>query len=588
MSQLIIAEEKLEQTADAIRANYNMIILLRGLEYHVKKAVMHMTLIHKGSALRAVVRGTDRYEVVLDLEQFEESTCECRYDDGYCKHIAAVFLTAYALQGKRPEQFVQTFKQAQAGGASRLSTRESSPNKAKIRMAQADEEVDYVMEDFLQDGGTVIGSGQKASKSTASTRVDRETEELQPAHLAIPVPQETDRPDQWHAYYGMRCGGYLKRDGNVQSFYSEVTKELLPLAANWQPDLRSIYELHVLLFIESEIQRSFLRLGRNAHTYNSYYYQNIYELAADQTERAIVNLVNELDIERALTNHSDYIQPIADVLAEHTFTIDRSPVDWLNLYRFLWGNVLLRRAWGEAEIARLEEQRSKYASDRTLSEKYGLALAHFEFMNGEDEKAIERLEPFTHSDKIFTHIWPYLQSHLSQEQWEKLSLWLEYVAQFVERSYGKDWEMFCSYWHKAVENVPDKGKLEAIMLSLHPRSFLFYTGYLTDEERWQDWVDVHLYHGVSPLQADKFTLKAIEKAEPSLLLPMYFQTVEICISLKNRDAYRLAVRMLKKTRTIHKKLKQEHKLQPYVDYLTKQHSRLRAFQEELRKGGFIS
>ncbi|WP_442603054.1 SWIM zinc finger family protein [Paenibacillus sp. KN14-4R] len=579
MNNVIISEETLERTADAVRTHFNIIILLRGLEYCVKKAVMHMTLIHQDTALRAVVRGTDRYEVILDLEQFERSSCECPYDHGYCKHIAAVFLTAYALQGKRPEQFVQTFKQTQAGVVSRLAPRESlSADKVRAKLAQADEEAVLTADQIL------TGGSAKASQDESD-----QLAQYQSVQTAMSAPQPNELPEQWHTYFGMRCGGYLKRQqGNVQSFYSEATKVLYPHAESWEPMLRQIYELHVLLFIIIEIERGFLRLGKNAHTYNMYYYQNSYELAGDQTERAIQKHVSQMNIQEALTAYPEYMEPIAANLADHAFTIDRTPVDWLNMYRYLWGNVLLRRSWGEAEVARLQEERSKYASDRVLSEKINLALAHFEFMNGEDELAINRLEPFTRNEKIFALVWPYLQSHFNQKQWDKLSLWLEFVAQFIERSYGKDWEMFCSYWHKAMENAPNKVKLEAVMRSLHPRSFIFYTGYLTDEERWQDWVDVHLYHGVSPLQANKFTIKEIEKNDPSLLLPMYYQAVETLIVLKNRDAYRLAVRMLKKLRTIYKKQKQEHKLQPYVDYLVKQHSRLRALQEELRKGNFIA
>ncbi|MNI87313.1 hypothetical protein D3C73_1445020 [compost metagenome] len=56
---------------------------------------------------------------------------------------------------------------------------------------------------------------------------------------------------------------------------------------------------------------------------------------------------------------------------------------------------------------------------------------------------------------------------------------------------------------------------------------------------------------------------------------------------KNRDAYKQAVRRLKKLASIYKKLRELDRWNTYVEHLTTRYSRLRAFQEELRRGKLI-
>lgn len=82
-------------------------------------------------------------------------------------------------------------------------------------------------------------------------------------------------------------------------------------------------------------------------------------------------------------------------------------------------------------------------------------------------------------------------------------------------------------------------------------------------------------------------LKAIEEHDSALLLPLYHQAAERAVLEKNRASYKTAVRLLKKLHGIYKQLGQDDRWEHYVYRLADKFSRLRAFQEELKKGKWI-
>jgi uncharacterized Zn finger protein len=79
----------------------------------------------------------------------------------------------------------------------------------------------------------------------------------------------------------------------------------------------------------------------------------------------------------------------------------------------------------------------------------------------------------------------------------------------------------------------------------------------------------------------------LEKTDLRLVLPLYHQDAERYILEKNRQSYKQAVRLLKKLAGFYKKLKEQDRWQLYIGQLAERHSRLRAFQEELRRGKLI-
>jgi uncharacterized Zn finger protein len=57
--------------------------------------------------------------------------------------------------------------------------------------------------------------------------------------------------------------------------------------------------------------------------------------------------------------------------------------------------------------------------------------------------------------------------------------------------------------------------------------------------------------------------------------------------MKTRENYKMAVRYLKRIKAQYKKLKKEEAWENYIQHLSEEHKRLRAFKEELKKGKLI-
>ncbi|MED1569051.1 SWIM zinc finger family protein [Bacillus paramycoides] len=69
-------------------------IIDRGYEYYEEGHVEDVE-IHDKKVFAFVTGNAGNYEVIIDLEDFTESSCECPYEN-YCKHMAAA---VYEIQG---------------------------------------------------------------------------------------------------------------------------------------------------------------------------------------------------------------------------------------------------------------------------------------------------------------------------------------------------------------------------------------------------------------------------------------------------------------------------------------------------------
>jgi hypothetical protein len=276
-----------------------------------------------------------------------------------------------------------------------------------------------------------------------------------------------------------------------------------------------------------------------------------------------------------------------EFLAAHAFPKDQTPVDWLYLYRYLWGNLLRRTEWADREKERLNRELRQQDLHPKTRDFIISALAHFDFIEGNDEKAIRQLDGLLYA-KEPRNFFPYLRTYLETKRWDRMLLWMRWMVPLMKECSYIEFDVYCRYWLEAVDQRPlDEGWI-GVMTELLPKSYDFYSEYLLAKNECRLWADLHLYLNISPLDLDPADLRKVEKAGLQLLLPLYHQAVERYILRKNREAYRLAVRALQKLRQLYKRLKQPHRWERYMEQITGQYSRLRAFQEELTKGELIS
>ncbi|MFZ7946763.1 hypothetical protein ACO1D1_25030 [Neobacillus sp. 19] len=128
---------------------------------------------------------------------------------------------------------------------------------------------------------------------------------------------------------------------------------------------------------------------------------------------------------------------------------------------------------------------------------------------------------------------------------------------------------------------------ERALLVMLPYSFGEYEYMLFERGQFERWGELQAFVGLDFYDLPKDRLKVVEKEQPEVLLSMLHQTAQREIDQKNRASYRLAVRHLKKLRTLYKKLKRVDDWEYFLDTLLERTKRLRAFHEECRRSKLI-
>lgn len=121
-----------------------------------------------------------------------------------------------------------------------------------------------------------------------------------------------------------------------------------------------------------------------------------------------------------------------------------------------------------------------------------------------------------------------------------------------------------------------------------PFSRTVYEDALAAHGRWDRWIDLQMCMGRDPLSLRVTALKPVEKEAPELLLPFYHQAVERYVLQKNRDGYKAAAKLLKRLAKLYARLKKGERWALFIAAFASRNSRLRALQEELRKGDLLS
>lgn len=197
------------------------------------------------------------------------------------------------------------------------------------------------------------------------------------------------------------------------------------------------------------------------------------------------------------------------------------------------------------------------------------------------DKASER--PGLYPDELMSFLAPLAEAG----HWSRLALWLAKIGPLLtSRLYNL--KNYAGYWEEAVRRMPEtEPRMWDTLIGMLPLSREIYEEMLLDHGRWQEWMDYQLSSGKEPANFRVSDLQPIEKNAPELLLPFYHQAAERFVLEKSKHGYKAAVKLLKRLSKLYKKLKREERWEQFLDSFTSRYSRLRALQEELRKGKLI-
>ncbi|MGN4425571.1 SWIM zinc finger family protein [Bacillus cereus group sp. MYBK30-1] len=473
--------------------------------------------------------GGSVYSVHIPIRNVAESYCDC-FAPTQCEHMLAVLLSAASSFG-------------QVGDVLTLFKNNTKPSLPPIRTARqvlqssAFEETDY--------------------KSWQSY-FENEYESFK---------KEQKRLTYKQMYFLMSL---------FTDFYTKLERKAPRIIA-----IHELFKLHAALYCFQKLLEEIQEFEVNK-LYSYHQPVNVVRLFVDKVE----SIVRDLKTEAIPAESELILQETVRLVHEVFFSTDSYTQERFFIYRHIWGELL------RTEEQLLEEEKRIDAKINPLSKT--LASSHLLFLNNEDLLAMELLEKQPASVVSLYFYW--LEELLSAMQWDRAKNWLSFTYKQVKQTIHEQENtvfiqdivrLFVMMYETYATHTNEQAGLEMILQELLPYSFANYEQYVLAKKQYRTWAELHLLHGFEAIELLKEPLKDIEKEAPEAALPLYHLAATAAIEERNRKSYRRAVRYLKKLRMLYKRLKRTDEWDAFIIHIANLHSRLRALQEELRRGKLI-
>lgn len=553
-----VPKEKIRYCIEKLQALYDpseeedVKLLKKSLSLYRNGAVYNVTI--EDEVINAsVVDDGNTYEIELELDFMEISFCSCgESEDLFCVHKLATLFYVFSLFDS-PGEFFKRWKN-DLHFHSQIKAR--NPSQSPV----------------------LIDAGER--------------------------PYQEDSPESWIAYFEQKYEQFQKkrkmsfswgfnRETNLagdiyEDFYSIILDTQKPSS----PMGDMLFQIYAALFTFEKILESASDVYVSIYTHQTIK-KYLNSLVNDIVEHIYMihsgnHTPTEKD-EKILHNLPDRIMNL--LLNSRDFQYDR-----FYLFQIICSNLLNRKEWiRELEqqfiIRGQKEEKLKKLGKANFSAECRLARAHFSFMLQKDQEAIKIASEGASSEVYYYTTW--FKALAQSKQWDRFVIWLpfieekmnDYIHQYGEQQLKRELTTFYLFFIREYAN--EKG-LESIYIhtlqTWLPYSYTDFCEYLLEQKDYQKWAELQLFAGLSIEELSRELLKEVEKEDRSCLLPLYHNAVEEMISMKNRDAYRQAVKYLRKLRTHYRALKKQQTWEHYIQLVATKYKRLRAFQEELRKG----
>lgn len=478
--------------------------------------------------IEAIVRDDKLYEVTLDSDRLISSRCSCDRPHA-CAHRAALVFALYAPHG-RPELLIQELKLLAAKKPARTDKSRTNSTRHKLK-----------------------------------------------------APDEHRPPTEWQLFFDTRFRGFaISHSYTFDMFAEAVWESLLPYAVNWRPSLKLAYQLNMVLFALRKIEDFYTE---SKTSYLSTHHESSCKTALTEYEEKLLHLMKEAASTPIQPADEPAWQETLRLLGQAALQGRNSPVDWLLVYRSVWSGLAHHRTWIKSETKRLDHLIHSAKASAQLDACL-VARAHFEIIQERLEAAFDLLKDL--HKRTMRYFTMYLKQYAEQGEWELMLRWLRWLLPVMKAAVQEDFRLFCQYWTEAAKHTDSDAEWVEAMESLLPRSYYFYTAYLLQSGRYRQWIDLQLSNHVSPIDLYALELRTVEEAEPKLLLPLYHQAIERAILEKNRSSYKTAMKLLEKLAAHYRTLGMTLEWTLFLQQLSDKFSRLRAFQDELEKGHWLS
>lgn len=509
-------------------------LVSKGLVLYRQGAVGKLSV--DGDLIHGIVQDVTKVNVTLDLSFPSNSSCSCPAID-LCRHQLAVFFAAYSKEASVTE-WVDNWKNKENPLYHLNKSLENGPVfKDKSIPAKPDHQYSSWKEFFIRSA--------------------REELMIPPFFMA-----------------GMNRSA---------SNYQRVIQRSEPSNRQWVPLYRSIaYYIGLIHLFD-------LQGDKKDHFQEETLDTMIHELFL-----AFKDEVHRFESSIRPFDSEEFIQSwIAETKQLTSGDINGGYYRW-EIYRLVWSTIITTKEERKAELERLSAKLPTLNNSFQIELTYWMMI-HLYMIDGKDEQALACLNKqgsIACYFLLFT-----LEEMLDAKEHARMIPFVEFFSKNI-RSYLYDYQTqeykrtrflynalqiirpFCS----AVKRFD---LLERILRETIPYSLIPYSHYLYEKKEYKKWVELQVAERVDVLYEWSNQTKVIQKEQPEVLLPIFHLQVINLIAAKNRASYREAVRYLKKLRTIYKKMKQVNMWDSYIHYISDTNKRLRAFQEELKKGKLI-
>ncbi|MED1740668.1 SWIM zinc finger family protein [Bacillus swezeyi] len=478
-----------------------------------------------GHTVTAYVQDVVPVKVAIDLSDVKKSTCACPAQNT-CRHVLAVYLYVYA-QYERLGTFTEFWKEAQ---------------KQRER------------HDMLSGQ---IQRGLNSCTQTLHSWISFFKQEFRRWEEHTPKNQQTMQ----YLYYG---------------YFSSLKKRTPP-----EPELKKMYQIHAALAtwlaMHTLIEKGRIDPEKDFYSLNPY---------IEQLMDTIYSSIDELKTYALSFSLDPFLEQTLGVIRELLLKQDIFQYERLRIFGEIWSALLSRPKWLKQELEVLSELKT--------SPEIQFGRLHLQFLLKNDDVIFEKADTF--SPDILPYTFQWLGVMTAKKDWKRLKKWYEHLENLAEgfcrldkpyreiRDVLSEFFLFLGDYSK---NTKDKHIYERYSRKCLPYTFTEYSHFLYNKKRFMEWMEIHSLVGFSISEIGQNALKDIGAAAPEALIPSYHREISELIEQRNRSAYKEAVKYLKKLRTFYKKLKKQDVWNRFMEQLSARHKRLRAFQEELKKGKLI-
>ncbi|MGG3625245.1 SWIM zinc finger family protein [Bacillus gobiensis] len=412
-----------------------------------------------------------------------------------------------------------------------------------------------------------------------------------PAHLLFSDKQQAsfslETLEGWLSFFQVEFVRWEERTPARQQTMQSLYYGYLSAIKKQQPqkeELKGLYQIHTALAtwkaMHTLIDKERVDPKRDFYSLNPY---------VEQLMDTILSSLSQMQAYALSFSLDPFLEKTTGVLRELLLKKRHFYYERVFIYEELWRSILNRPKWIKAEMAALEPVLEK---DDYIEPDLGLLFLHI--LQKNDDLVLERVKGF--KPAVFPFVLHWLAEITRRNEWKRLSKWYGQLGGIAEDYCGENLPYrelrstvsdFFELLQKYTEQTADNKMFEHFCRKCLPYTFTEYSYFLFDNGRYTEWVEIHSMIGFSISELERDLLKEVGKSAPEALIPSYHREIAHLLRFRNRSVYKEAVRNLKKLKTLYKKAKRVEIWDQYIIRLSKQHKRLRAFQEELRKGKLI-